>query len=107
MFSRIHVDDIAAALAASIARPNPGRAYNLADDRPAPPSEVTEFACRLLGLPPPPEEPFEAAELSPMAASFYRDNKRVFNARIKAELGVRLQYPTYREGLRSLHEAGE
>lgn len=107
VFSRIHVDDIAAALAASIARPNPGRAYNLADDRPAPPSEVTEFACRLLGLPPPPAEPFETAELSPMAASFYRDSKRVSNARIKAELGVRLRYPSYREGLRALLEAGE
>ena len=107
VFSRIHVDDIAAALAASIARPNPGRAYNLADDWPAPPSEVTEFACRLLDLPPPPAEPFEAARLSPMAASFYRDSKRVSNARIKAELGVRLRYPGYREGLRALLEAGE
>ena len=107
VFSRIHVEDIAAVLAASIARPNPGRAYNLADDRPAPPAEVTEFACRLLGLPPPPAEPFEAARLSPMAASFYRDSKRVANARIKAELGVRLRYPTYREGLRALHDAGE
>ena len=107
MFSRIHVDDIAVVLAASIARPNPGRAYNLADDKPAPPSEVTEFACRLLGLPPPPAEPFETADLSPMAASFYRDSKRVSNARIKAELGVRLRYRSYREGLRALHEAGE
>ncbi len=107
VFSRIHVEDIAAVLAASVARPNPGRAYNLADDRPAPPAEVTEFACRLLGLPPPPAEPFEAAALSPMAASFYRDSKRVSNARIKAELGVRLRYPSYREGLRALYEAGE
>ena len=107
VFSRIHVDDIAAVLAASIARPNPGRAYNLADDAPAPPAEVTEFACRLLALPPPPAEPFETAELSPMAASFYRDSKRVSNARIKAELAVRLRYPSYREGLRALHEAGE
>lgn len=107
VFSRIHVDDIAAVLAASIARPSPGRAYNLADDRPAPPAEVTEFACRLLGLPPPPTERFETAALSPMAASFYRDSKRVSNARIKAELGVRLRYPSYREGLRALFEAGE
>ncbi len=107
VFSRIHVDDIAAVLAASIARPNPGRAYNLADDKPAPPAEVTEFACRLLGLAPPPAAPFESAELSPMAASFYRDSKRVSNARIKAELGVRLRYPDYREGLRALHGAGE
>ena len=107
VFSRIHVDDIAAVLAASIARPNPGRVYNLADDRPAPPADVTEFACRLLHLPPPQAEPFETAELSPMAASFYRDNKRVSNARVKAELGVRLRFPSYREGLRALLEVGE
>ena len=107
VFSRIHVEDIAAVLAASIARPNPGRAYNLADDRPAPPAAVTEFACRLLGLPLPEAETFETADLSPMAASFYRDSKRVSNARIKAELGVRFCYPSYREGLRALLEAGE
>jgi len=107
VFSRIHVEDIAAVLAASIARPNPGRVYNLADDAPAPPAEVTAFACRLLGVTPPPAEPFETAQLSPMAQSFYRDSKRVSNARIKAELGVRLRYPTYREGLRALLAAGE
>ncbi|MCY3980297.1 MAG: SDR family oxidoreductase [Alphaproteobacteria bacterium] len=107
VFSRIHVDDIVTVLVASIMCPNPGRAYNLADDRPAPPAEVTEFACRLLGLPPPPAEPFETAVLPPMAASFYRDSKRVSNARIKAELGVRLRYPSYREGLQALYEAGE
>ena len=59
-------------------------------------------AARLLGLEPPPLVPFEKAELSPMGRSFYRDNKRVSNARIKDELGVTLAYPSYREGLRAL-----
>ncbi len=102
VFSRIHVDDIATVLEASIARPNPGRIYNVCDDEPAPPQEVVEFAARLLGVPPPPEEPFETARLSPMARSFYADCRRVRNRRIKEELGVTLAYPTYREGLRAL-----
>lgn len=102
VFSRIHVDDIATTLEASMARPNPGRIYNVCDDEPAPPQDVVTFAAELLGVPPPPEEPFETAELSPMARSFYRDNRRVRNARIKEELGVRLAYPSYREGLRAL-----
>ena len=108
VFSRIHVDDIAAVLAASIARPNPGRAYNLADDGPAPP--VGGYGIRLPAARPaaaPGRDLSRPQNLSPMAASFYRDSKRVANARIKAELGVRLRYPTYREGLRALHEAGE
>lgn len=102
VFSRIHVDDIATTLEASMARPNPGRIYNVCDDEPAPPQDVVAFAAELLGVPPPPEEPFETAELSPMARSFYRDNRRVRNSRIKEELGVRLAYPSYREGLRAL-----
>lgn len=102
VFSRIHVDDIAATLVASIARPNPGRAYNVCDDEPCPPQDVILFAAQLLGLPPPPEIAFDDAALSPMARSFYADSKRVSNARIKSELGVRLAYPTYREGLRAL-----
>jgi len=105
VFSRIHVDDIAAILEASIARPSPGRAYNCADDEAAPPQDVILHACRLLGVEPPPEIPFEAADLSPMARSFYAESKRVANARIKRELGVRLAYPTYREGLAVLHAA--
>ena len=107
VFSRIHVDDIAAVLAASLARPNPGAAYNVADDDPAPPSEVIEEAARLLGVPPPPAVPFEAAALSPMARSFYDDNKRTANRRIKEELGVALRYPDYRAGLAALAAAGE
>lgn len=102
IFSRIHVDDIAHVLEASIARPDPGRAYNVCDDEPCAPQDVMEFAARLLGLPPPPEIPFDEAQLSPMARSFYAGSKRVSNARIKRELGVRLDYPTYREGLTAL-----
>lgn len=106
VFSRIHVDDIAQVLAASIARPNPGRVYNVCDDDPAPPEDVLSHAAALLGLPEPPGVPFDAAELSPMARSFYAENKRVRNARIKTELGVRLRYPDYRAGLAALLQAG-
>ncbi|MBV9521629.1 MAG: SDR family oxidoreductase [Alphaproteobacteria bacterium] len=102
VFSRIHVADVAAVLEASMARPNPGAAYNLCDDEPAPPQDVVAFAAALLGVAPPPLIPFAEAALSPMARSFYDDNKRVANARIKHELGVRLQYPNYRDGLRAL-----
>lgn len=105
VFSRIHVADIVAVLLASIARPNPGRVYNVCDDEPAPPQDVVAFAAELLGVPLPPEEPFETADLSAMARTFYQDNRRVRNERIKRELGVTLAYPTYREGLRALHEA--
>jgi nucleoside-diphosphate-sugar epimerase len=103
-FGRIHVDDIVQVLRASIARPNPGAIYNLADDLPAAPDEVVVHAASLLGVPPPPAIPFEQAELSPMAQSFYRDHRRVANARIKDELGVVLRYPTYRDGLRGILE---
>ncbi len=106
VFSRIHVDDIATVLEASIARPHPGRAYNLCDDNPAPPAEVVAQACALLGLEPPPLVPYEAAGLSAMARSFYRDNKRVSNRRIKQELGVALAYPDYDAGLAAILAAG-
>jgi nucleoside-diphosphate-sugar epimerase len=99
VFSRIHVDDLATVLRASMARPRPGAVYNVCDDEPASPAEVIAHAAALLGLPPLPLVPFEAAELSPMARSFYADNKRVSNALIKQELGVRLRYPSYRDGL--------
>lgn len=105
VFSRIHVDDIAQTLAASIMRPAAGTIYNLCDDAPAPPQDVLAHAADLLGIPPPPEVPFEQAELSAMARSFYADNKRVRNDRIKSELGVRLRYPDYRSGLASVLEA--
>jgi nucleoside-diphosphate-sugar epimerase len=102
VFSRIHVEDIAGVLEASMARPNPGTAYNVCDDDPAPPQDVVAFACALLGVETPPLVPFGDAGLSPMARSFYDDNKRVVNARIKQELGVRLRYPDYTTGLRAL-----
>jgi nucleoside-diphosphate-sugar epimerase len=102
VFSRIHVEDIAGVLEASLAHPNPGRAYNVCDDEPCPPQEVIAFAAQLLNRPIPPAIPFEQAQLSPMARSFYADSKRVSNRRIKTELGYRLEYPTYREGLTAL-----
>lgn len=106
VFSRIHVDDLAAGLAASIARPRAGGVYNLCDDEPAPAEAVTAYAARLLGMEPPPQERFEAARLSPMAQRFWGESKRVGNARAKAELGWRPAYPTYREGLRAVLAAG-
>jgi dTDP-4-dehydrorhamnose reductase len=102
VFSRIHVADIAAVLRASMAKPDPGAAYNVCDDNPAPPEEVIRYACELLGVTPPPLVPFETAPLSPMARSFYDDNKRVRNARIKRELGVVLKYPDYKAGLQAI-----
>ncbi|KIC32830.1 SDR family oxidoreductase [Leisingera sp. ANG-S5] len=105
VFSRIHVDDIAQVLAASIAQPRPGAIYNVCDDDPAPPQDVLGHAAELLGLPVPAEVPFDEAGMTPMARSFYGENKRVRNRRIKDELGVELLYPTYREGLRAVLEA--
>lgn len=102
VFSRIHVDDIAQVLAASIARPNPGAVYNLCDDDPAPPEDVIAYAAELLGLPIPEAEPFDQAEMTPMARSFYAESKKVRNDRIKEEMGVNLLYPDYRSGLQSL-----
>jgi len=102
VFSRIHVEDIANVLAASIAHPAPGTAYNVCDNEPAPPQDVVTYAAELLGIEPPPEVPFEEADLSPMAKSFYAESKRVSNKRIREDLGVTLRYPTYREGLRAL-----
>ena len=102
VFCRVHVDDLVAGLLASMLRPNPGQVYNLADDEPAPPQDVTAFACQLLGLEPEPTIPFNEANLSPMGRSFYEECKRVRNQRMKDELGVSLTYPTYREGLKAL-----
>lgn len=102
VFSRIHVEDIANVLEASIAHPNGGAIYNVADDQPAAPDEVVFYAAKLIGVQPPPEIAFEDADLSPMARSFYEGSRRISNARIKSELGVKLRYPTYREGLASL-----
>lgn len=107
VFSRIHVADIAQVLAASIAHPRPGAVYNVCDDDPAPPEDVIGHAAELLGLPVPPAIPYDQAEMTPMARSFYAESKRVRNDRIKDELGVKLRYPTYREGLAALLAGGK
>lgn len=106
VFSRIHVDDLAAGLEASIAQPRAGGIYNLCDDEPAPNSEVVAYAAHLLGLDPPPETPLDLEALSPQARRFYGESKRVSNARAKAELGWRPAYPSYREGLAAILAAG-
>ena len=102
VFSRIHVEDIAQTLSASIAHPNPGAIYNLCDDDPAAPEDVIEYAAELLGSPVPPSEDWDRVEMTPMARSFYAESKKVRNNRIKTELGVSLKYPDYRSGLRAL-----
>ena len=105
LFGRIHVADIAGVLRASMATMNPGAVYNVCDDEPAEPQEVIRYAAELLGIEPPPLLPFETAELSEMARSFWADNRRVKNERIKSKLGYTLTYPSYREGLKA--QAGE
>jgi len=107
VFNRIHVADIADAIAACIARGQPGRIYNVTDDEPAPPQDVVEYAATLLGLAQPPERDFATTEMTPMARSFYGENKRVSNKRIKSELGFEFAHPTYREGLQALLAQGE
>ena len=102
VFSRIHVDDIAQVLCASLQNPNPGTIYNVCDDDPASPEDVLSLAARLLNLPEPPMVLYEDADMTPMARSFYAENKRVKNTRIKTDLGIKLLYPSYREGLQSL-----
>jgi nucleoside-diphosphate-sugar epimerase len=102
VFSRTHVADIARILQASIQQPNPGAAYNVCDDDPAPPEDVIAYAAKLLGMPIPTAEDFATAEMTAMARSFYAESKKVRNDRIKDELGVELLYPDYRSGLKSL-----
>ena len=104
VFNRIHVEDIASTLEAAIARPHIGRIYNVTDDEPCPPQDVVAYAANLLGESLPPPLDFATAALSPMARSFYSESKKVGNARIKNELGVVLQFPTYRDGLTALAE---
>ena len=104
VFSRIHVEDIAQVLEASLLKPMPGAVYNLCDDDPAPPQDVIGYAAELLGLPEPPAEDFETAQMTPMARSFYAESKKVRNDRIKRELDVQLIYPDYRTGLRAMLE---
>jgi nucleoside-diphosphate-sugar epimerase len=102
VFSRIHSEDLAQTLEASMKNPQPGEVYNVSDDCPSPPAEAVEYACSLLSVEPPPLVPFEEADLSPTARGFYITNKRVSNKKIKEELGVALRYPDYRSGLNEL-----
>ena len=105
--NRAHVDDIAEATRLVLTKGLPGQIWNVADNDPAPPQDVILFAAELLGVPPPPEEPFDSATMTDMSASFFADEKRVSNAQAKALLGFAPRYPSYREGLRALFEAGE
>ncbi|MEO1265773.1 MAG: SDR family oxidoreductase [Pseudomonadota bacterium] len=102
VFNRIHVDDIRAAVIAGLDGCGTHRVYNVTDDLPAPPQDVIAYAADCLGIAPPPEIDFATADLSPMARSFYGENKRVANARMKDDLGVALSFPTYREGIAAL-----
>jgi nucleoside-diphosphate-sugar epimerase len=106
VFSRIHVDDLASGLSASLGRPRAGGIYNFCDDQPAPNSDVVAFAAGLLGIAPPPAEILDLETLTPQARRFYGESKRVSNARAKGELSWRPAYPTYREGLTAILKAG-
>jgi nucleoside-diphosphate-sugar epimerase len=106
VFNRIHVDDIATSIAAALTHPTTG-IWNVCDDEPAPPQDVIAFAASLMGIAPPPEQAFADAQMSPMARSFYATSNRVANIALKRELGVQLAFPTYREGLTALWQAGE
>jgi nucleoside-diphosphate-sugar epimerase len=105
VFNRIHVDDIAQAIDAALARKASGL-FNVADDEPSPPGDPLAFAAQLLGVPPPPEVAYAdaAPTMSPLAQSFWQECRRVSNDKLKRQLGVALRYPTYREGLRALWE---
>jgi nucleoside-diphosphate-sugar epimerase len=105
--NRAHVDDIAEATRLVLTSGLEGQIWNVADDEPAPPQDVIAYAARLLGVPAPLEEALNEANLSPMSASFFADDKRVSAAKSKALLGFRPAYPTYREGLEALLKAGE
>jgi nucleoside-diphosphate-sugar epimerase len=107
VFNRIHVADIAQMVEASLRRPRAGAVYNGADNEPAPPQDVLSFAAELCGVEPPPEIPFESADLTPMSRSFFSESKRVRNRLLREELGITLLYPTYREGLTALRAAGD
>ncbi len=106
VFSRIHVDDIANILFAALHSDIGTRNFSVCDDEPAPPADIVAYAAALLGVDPPPSQNFEDADLSEMARSFYEENKRIRNDRIKTELGVTLSHPTYREGLTALFKSG-
>jgi nucleoside-diphosphate-sugar epimerase len=107
VFNRIHVADIAEILHASLAGRGEHQVYNVADDEPAPPQDVITYAAELLQMPPPPEIAFENARLSVMAKSFYVENKRISNARVRRDLGLDLKYPNYRLGLQAILRRGD
>ncbi len=100
-FSRVHIDDVVQVLKASIEHPSPGSVYNVCDDDHAPGHKVIEYACKLLHYEPPPLVSFYEADLAPIARSFYTENKRVKNDKIKEELGITLKYPSFKSGLES------
>jgi len=102
VFSRIHIEDIIITLLASIEKPHPGSIYNIADDEPAPHADVVAYGACLLGILPPPLIDFEKAKISNMAKAFYTESRQVKNSRIKADFGIKLKYPTYREGLKKI-----
>ncbi len=106
-FNRIHVEDIVQVLMASMENPSPMSIYNLADNNPVASHEVIAYACHLLGYAPPPLIPFEEADMAPIARSFYKDNKRILNDKIKEELGVVLKYPDFKSGLDGCFAAEE
>ncbi len=107
VFNRIHVEDISRAIDACLTTPAPGGIYNITDDEPAPPQDVVLYAAQELGVQPPPEQDFDAAQLTPMARSFYGENKRVSNRRMKDLLAFDLAFPTFREGITALRAQGE
>lgn len=102
VFNRIHVEDIARAISAAISSQTDGGVFNVCDDEPSPPQDVIAYAAHLLGRAPPPEIAFDDADLSPMARTFWENNQRVSNRRLKETLGVKLRFPTYREGLSAI-----
>jgi len=106
VFCRIHVEDIVRTLWTSMQQTHPPVIYNVCDDEPTEPSNLIVEAAQLLGTAPPEAIPFEEVQMTPMSASFWRESRKVSNQKIKTELGVILQYPTYRQGLRAIHEMG-
>ena len=107
VFNRIHVEDIARVVDASLERPRASAIYNVTDNEPAPPQDVVTFAASICGVEPPPEISLDDAGLTEMGRSFYAESKRVRNDLLRNELGVTLAYPSYREGLKALRDAGE
>ena len=105
-FSRIHGDDIALTLLASMKNPTPGETYNVCDDEPAAPEDIVTFSAKLMGITPPPRIPYETARLkmSPIGESFWQDNRLIDNQKIKSKLRIQLRHPTYREGLLAIYK---